>query len=189
MSLVYDPIGDDGFELCHPDNKSDFAAIDYLCDGTSRKATWRPIAMHLVRRDRGRILRKSDSPYLLSNSLIFRRSAMESLADLLEPHGEFLPLCCPDEELSLFNVTRVIDALDEEASTVSRLASGRIWMVDRYVFRATEIAGVDAFKIPNLRVSPTFISARIVHRWQSAHLRGLQFNRVWHDPTNSDAIP
>ncbi len=41
------------------------------------------------------------------------------------------------------------------------------------------ISGVDIFKIPSLRVSPTYVSERFVERVKAAGLRGLVFNKVW----------
>jgi hypothetical protein len=79
----------------------------------------------------------------------------------------------------MFNATRVIDALDESESSVARLASGRVFRISRYAFRPEAIANVDVFKIPNLRVSPTFVSERVVDVCASLKLRGVQFRRVW----------
>lgn len=58
--------------------------------------------------------------------------------------------------------------------------------VKRYVFRPDAIAGHDAFKISNLRVSPTFVSENFVTRWRNGGLSGLDFMQVW-PPTQKEA--
>ena len=49
----------------------------------------------------------------------------------------------------------------------------------KHVFRANVVAQASAFKIPNLRVSPTFVGERFVELWNSAGLKGLDFKKVW----------
>jgi len=41
------------------------------------------------------------------------------------------------------------------------------------------VADNEIFKIPSLRVSPTFVSHRFVDRWKESGLTGLEFERVW----------
>lgn len=45
--------------------------------------------------------------------------------------------------------------------------------------RPDVIGEIDIFKIPNLRVSPTFLSQRFVDRWKASGLTGLEFEQVW----------
>jgi hypothetical protein len=60
-----------------------------------------------------------------------------------------------------------------------RFSNGRIMRITRYAFRPEVVAGVDIFKLPSLRVSPTFVSEYFVKAWKAAGLRGLVFNKVW----------
>ncbi|NUQ78113.1 MAG: hypothetical protein HUU21_31665, partial [Polyangiaceae bacterium] len=120
--------------------------------------------------------------WLGAYALIFRRSAIEALGPMLREHGELLPLECPEAELWVYNPTRVIDALDEEASTIERFKSGRIMGIKRYVFKAHLIEGVDIFKLPNLRGHSTFVSHRFVDLWNESGLKGLEFTPVWSFP-------
>jgi len=82
----------------------------------------------------------------------------------------------------MYNPTRVIDALDEDASSVLRFSGGRIMRINRHVFRPEVVKGIDVFKIPNLRVSPTYVSQRFGDLWNSADLKGLEFKQVWARP-------
>lgn len=181
MISVLTPCGADGFELCQPRHAEDFETLNTGIAGNPRSQDWSPIEMRLVRKDRGRTLRASDAPWLGSHALIFRRAAARKLEDALLQYGELLPLKCTSsrEELLIFNVTRVVDALDEQHSTITRFSSGRIMAIDRFAFKEGMLEGVDVFKIPDLRVSPTFVSSRFVERWSASGLTGLDFLQVW----------
>lgn len=136
--------------------------------------------MRLVRVDRRRKLRRSDAPWFSADAPILRRTAVDALSDILRQHGELLPIDCPDAELWFYNCTRVVDALDVDASIVHRFDNGRIMRISKYAFHCDALAGIDIFKIPSLRVSPTFVSERVVERWTSAGLEGVDFSMVWH---------
>jgi hypothetical protein len=125
------------------------------------------------------MLTASDSPWLGAHALILRSPSVRVLEPLLLEYGELLPLACKEADLAIFNATRVVDALDEGSSSLSRFSGGRIMRATRYALVAEAIAGVEIFRIPNLRVSPTFLSERIVQTWHSAGLRGLEFRRIW----------
>jgi hypothetical protein len=176
---IYEPLSLDNYELCHPVKEDDFEAINLLINGTARHSTWKPIPMEIVREDEGQRLLESDSPWLGSHALIFRRRAADMLASLLQEHGELLPLQCNEADVVMYNPTRLIDALDEEASAVLRFQSGRIMRVNRYELRPQVVGDIDIFKLPSLRVSPTFVSERFVDLWNSSDLRGLEFKRIW----------
>jgi hypothetical protein len=178
-SGIYTPLGAEDCELCHPVDKKDFEQINISIDGTARQASWKPIRMRLIRQDEGRNLAYSDSPWLGSHAIIFRSSVLDTLGHLLQRYGEVLPVLCSGVDLWIFNPTNVIDALDEAASSVIHFGSGRIMMVERYVFKSDVVAGNEIFKIPLLRVSPTFVSHEFVDCWKESGLTGLEFKQVW----------
>lgn len=177
-TTLYVPLGAEGFEFCHPVKEGDFETLNAQIDGTQRGQTWSPRQMRLVREDEGNLLTESDSPWLGSHALIFRKRALERVGAFLEEHGELLPVSCPGADLAIFN-PRVVDALDEAASSVLRFSNGRIMRIMKHAFRADVVAETQAFKIPNLRVSPTFVGERFVELWNSAGLKGLDFQQVW----------
>ena len=179
MTEVFVPLSAQGFEFCYPEREEDFEVLNTLIDGTPRLATWRSPPMRLVREDEGKPLASSDSPWLGSHALIFRRHALGELEPLLLANGELLPLACSEPDLVIFNVTRVLDALDEQASALVRFSSGRIMQITRHAFRPDVVSGVDIFKIANLRMSSTYVSGRFVEKVKAAGLRGLVFNKVW----------
>ncbi len=82
----------------------------------------------------------------------------------------------------IYNPTRVLDALDEGASSVMRFDDGRIILIQRHVFRSDVVGESDIFTIPDERVSPTFFSHRFVDSWRASGLKGFEFKLVWASP-------
>lgn len=179
---IYKALGADGFELCHPINKDDYERISLEVNGTPRQAIWKPIPMRLIHEDEGKVLAMSDAPWVGSDAMIFRPTVVEVLGSLLREYGELLPLACSEADLVIYNPTRVLDALDDAASSVMRFSSGRVMLIQKHVFRSDVVGQNDLFKITKLRVSPTFFSHRFVDRWNASGLKGLEFNQVWDAP-------
>lgn len=179
---IYDAFGLDGYEDCHPVDENFERFYDQI-NGTPRQASWKPVPMRIYHKAGRKKLLRSDSPWLGAGGLIFRSSVLEALGPLLRQYGELLPLECSEADLWIYNPTRVIDALDEEASTIRRFTSGRIMGIDRYVFKAHLLDGIDIFKLPNLRAHATFLSHRFVDQWTKSGLRGLEFRQVWAPPS------
>jgi hypothetical protein len=88
-------------------------------------------------------------------------------------------LDCNQAELVLFNPLRMIDALDETASTLKRFRSGGIMHIQTYAFQASAIKDTQLFKIPNLHPSPLFAGEEFVKHWHDAGLRGSAFRQIW----------
>ena len=179
---VYVPSGMDGYELCHPIKECDFETINTGVRGEPRAQDWKPIAFEICHEDEGKRLLPSDCPWLGSNALIFRGDVAATLGPMLQGVGEFLPLECSEAELVVYNPTQVIAALDEDASALTRFADGRVMVVKSYAFKTALVADLDAFKILNLRVSPTFVSQRFVDLWSANNFKGLEFKCVWESP-------
>jgi len=178
---IYDSCGLDRYELCHPVDENFERFYDQI-NGTPRQASWKPVPMQIFHEDEGKQFLRSDSPWLGDHALIFRPSVLEALGPLLREYGELLPLECSETDLWVYNPTRVIDALDEEASSIHRFRSGKIMRIQRYVFKAHLLHGIDIFKLPNRRVEPTFVSHRFVDLWTESGLKGLEFTQVWAPP-------
>ena len=81
-------------------------------------------------------LPKGDFPSFVGSVLVMSRRAVEALHDLLTQNGRLLPVVCDKDEYFVFNVTRLVDALDKPNSQVSRSDDGRIFNVHKYSFRA-----------------------------------------------------
>jgi hypothetical protein len=176
---VYSVGRGEGYELCHPLDPDDFERINTLINGTERLPGWSPIPMRIIRKDEGKPLQESDSPWLGSHALIFRKAAIDPLKLVLEANGELLPLDAANVELRMYNPRHVVDALDETSSEVIRFSSGRIMMINRYVLKPEVIRTLAIFKLSCLRVSPTFVHQGFVDQWMASRLKGLHFREVW----------
>jgi len=176
---VYLPIGLDGYELCAPTRPQDFERLNREIDGRPRAESWNPIIVKVIAQEGGVPLQRSDAPWLGSHALILGEAAVEIMHPLISANCELLPLTCRDRKLVVCNASLAAEALDEQASTATRFDDGRIMMIDKYVFRGDQVRKADIFKIPNLRVSPTFVGDRFVERWAAAGLSGLAFKKVW----------
>ena len=170
-------------ELCHPAHSVDFDIFSDMVNGFTRSKEWEPIEVEIIHEDESGKLCYSDAPWLGSHAPIFRRRTLSLLEDLLRGHGEFLPLACEEEDLYVFNVTRLINALDVQNSTVSRFSSGKLMRITQYSFHEDRLHGAVLFKIPDLRVSPVFCSQIFVDSWRSAGFTGLDFPLIWRSPT------
>jgi len=67
---IYDPLHAKDFEYCHPVNHDDFETLNVRLNGTPRGDTWRSPQMKMVRMDRRKKLKVSDSPWLGTPHLI-----------------------------------------------------------------------------------------------------------------------
>jgi hypothetical protein len=172
---VYDPIGMERIELCLPVGEGASLKFGSLFRGKAQSENWVPPKMELHSEDEGKKLGYSDAPTVNSEALIFRPSVVAAMGDMLRQYGELLPLDCPGEDLVVYNVTRLIDALDEERSVLRRLESGVLYMIECPAFRPEVVEGVDIFKIPQMGAGTIYVSHRFVDLWQASKLHGLNF--------------
>jgi hypothetical protein len=173
----------EGYEWINTIDPSDYETF-FSFDGSSLAAHWRPVNVRRVRADKCHAFMASDFPWLGSSTLVLRRRARDVLAPILAAHGEILPLETDDDvELSVFNVTTVLDALDLEHSSVMLIPkTDKIMRVKKAAFHTPLLRGVDIFRLPH-RASPTYLSRRFVDVANGAALVGLDFNLVWSDPS------
>jgi hypothetical protein len=178
---VFEPVGQEGYELAQPTDPRDFELMNSMIDGRTRRHGWRPVKAVLIRFDEtGRARAESDAPWLGSHALVMKQAAFDAMEPLIGTHSERLDLDCDEARLVVVNPIHLVDALDEPRSEVDRLEpSGRVWRVGRYEFRPERIQSLPIFKITSLRVSPTFVSEAFVARWIGAGLQGLRFEQVW----------
>ena len=116
-------------------------------DGTPMEGRWTDVAFTWDPETAG--LPKGDYPFLMLGLPIFTRRAIEDLGDLLEGNGEIIPTTCEGDQIFFFNVTRIIDALDESDSEVIRFDDcSDVMYIDRYAFFAAKLVESTIFKIP-----------------------------------------
>jgi hypothetical protein len=133
-----------------------------------------------------------DYPYLAgfcsSLAPIFSQKAADALSDLLEGNGELLPLVCDFAQYYAFNVTREVEALDEERSEFkldSELYDNPeddpdFMLVTRFMFHPERVADLSIFHLPNRhRHCIPLVTDRFVQRVQEANLKGFAFKLLW----------
>ncbi len=127
-----------------------------------------------------RRLPKGDFPSLIPNVPVFSPRAVETLRDLLEGNGEILPVMSSGDRYFLFNVTRVIDALDEPNSEVIRFEGcSKVLNIRSHSFYEEKLFGMVVFKIPQVVTMDVFVADPFVERVHSAGLKGFWFPLVW----------
>jgi hypothetical protein len=166
----------EGFEWLLPVNRDDNELLVF--DGTPRAASWRPIKMkRLTRDDTGNPLAPNDFPP--GCEMAVSSAAKTLLGPVLEEAGELLPLDCPDGDFWALNVTRLVDALDEEQSELLRSSqTGRILMIHRYSFRSNCL-GPEIFKLPQAARAYIYVTEAFVNRVRATPLKGLDFKLLW----------
>jgi hypothetical protein len=126
-----------------------------------------------------RKLPKGDTPSLHATVPVFNSKAVKALGDLLKSRGELLPITCQGEPLFLFNVTRLIEALDEENCELERFDDGRILDIDRHAFFSHKLIGETIFKLRQDPLGWAYVTDPFVERVKSAGLKGFKFPPVW----------
>jgi hypothetical protein len=187
--LIYKYMRTKGYEMLTWADDDGYDRLDRL-NGTPQGKKWKPIRVQRVRATRREANRSSDAPFVfMSGVLVFRRSAVDALRDILETHGELLPL--EDEggvELFVYN-PRALEALDHERTRGSRDKRGRIELPNNHVFIHSVVEGIDVFKQAQKRGGNIYLSDRFVQRWKQAKLKGLDFILAWDSDLPPEAQP
>jgi hypothetical protein len=166
----------EGFQWLLPTIKGESLKMRF--DGTSRVGSWVPVSVARLRVwEDGSTLAPGDFPP--GSGFVLSRAAREMLGPCLQESGELLPLDCPDGEFWTLNVTRLVDALDEEGSEVLRASdTGEILMIHRHRFRAERL-GPEIFKLSQTPRGLIYFTEAFVHRVRATSLKGLDFKLVW----------
>jgi len=157
-------------------NSEEVVEFNRLFNGTTLKRVWtgKEEFEFVPRR-----LPKGDTPGLSTHIPVFSARAVHLLVDILKGNGELLPISCDGQKYFLYNVTRIIDALDEPHCELERLRSGRIMDVVRYSFFQEKVTGTNVFKIPQAVLKDVFVTDLFVKRVRTAGLTGFKFRSVW----------
>jgi hypothetical protein len=148
--------------------------------GAPVASTWQPLPAEWITEGKQRRKARSDFP-ILGSTPTFSARAVDALLDVLVPFGELLPLTGEATGFFVYNVTRIIPALDEEQSSLVRFDSGGIMMVSRYVFHAARVREEVVFKVPNIHMT-VFATEVLVRRAKEAGLTGFDLPAVWAPP-------
>jgi hypothetical protein len=171
-----------------PDNDHfpNFALVDESAgpifrrfDGTPIGVDWRPLDISAEDTDDELALLGDHA--LLGTIPVFSERAVAALGDVLRRNGELLSLIYSRQSCLAFNVLTICDALDSSRSKVVRFSSGRVMLVDEFVFMPERLQGLTIFKIPELLRATVFVTDDFAHRVRSAGLNGFVFREVWRE--------
>lgn len=154
-------------------------AIYHRFDGTPLGAAWKELAIHAADEPDERAQLPDFA--LLGLVPVFSEQAVNALRDILEANGELLPLQHARRKYFAYNVTTVLDALDEERSRVSRFSDGGIMSIEGYVFRPGALSEAVIFKIPQLPGAFVYVTEVFADRVRQAELLGFVFRQIWTD--------
>ncbi len=177
-----------GYEILHCVDSEGWEIFRSL-NGKPIAKKWKPLPVRRVRMSLREGFRPSDSPYCGSHVLIFRRSAVDALREILDADGELLPL--EDEggiELFAYN-PRALDALDQVLSKGPRDENGKLESATRPVFIPSIVQGIDIFKLAVERAGDIYVSDRFLARWKQAKLKGLDFKLAWDSDLPAEQQP
>jgi hypothetical protein len=111
---------------------------------------------------------------------------VDALQDILDAHGELLPVETDDGvEIVVFNTRFYIDALDMERSEIDRIEGTEAVTIRKYVFIEPMIRGIDIFRMP-FGWRQNYFSDRFVARVKAAKLKGTEFIKLW---SSDDQLP
>lgn len=155
----------------------------FVFEGDSRMKGWIAPQMAWILDEQGDAKRAiTDCPNFVSGVPVLSARAVAALGPLLADVGELLSLDFAPHSYYAVNVTRVIDALDEQQSEVVRFpSSGRIMTVNSFAFRRPAVANQAVFKEFRLARSSVFVLDAFVEAVTQARLTGFVFTRIWSD--------
>ncbi|MBK9258446.1 MAG: hypothetical protein IPM54_01265 [Polyangiaceae bacterium] len=178
MTAIYGTLNAKGYEIVTCESYDDIRQLADL-GGTSRKGDWTPARVERTRPSRRGGNKPADLPQS-SFAFIMRRPAVDALQDIIDTHGEVLPLATTDNvELFVFNPRFVIDAFDRERSTYEQIPGTSTLWIRKYVFIESAIRGIDIFRMPIPGAHSLFFSDRFVERVKAAKLKGTDFIKLW----------
>jgi hypothetical protein len=164
--------------------EDDWVRLRDKFEGAPMASTWEPLLVEILRDRVHRNRPRSDFPSLDGVIPVFSERAIAAMRDLLEPRGEILPLRCHEGTYFAYNVTRVIDALDETRSELERFDDGRVMWIDRPAFFPDRLAGEVIFKIPQSRAR-VFVTDPFAQRVHERGLAGFALRPVWSGPAGA----
>lgn len=149
--------------------------IDSL-NGESKINNYTPIKVKKINK-KGNLLNVT---YLTSGLLVIDEQTVSVLKKYIDLYGELLPLDLKekDKQLYIFNVTNVVDCLDEEKSEL-RIFTNCIGNVRKPVFKKELIGSNAIFKIPRHGIGFTFINDNLKEYIEKSNLEGFNFKLVW----------
>jgi hypothetical protein len=122
-----------------------------------------------------------------TDPMVLSRRALDVLLPHIGNLGQVLPLAFDEAEYAFFNITNVVDALDEAKSKLKYFSDGGFHRVLRYAFKPEVVRDQLMFKIPQQPGGFAFVTDRFVEIVRANGLTGFGFEKKWTDEVNQEA--
>ena len=159
-------------------SSADILDMDPLRRHEAITAEWTPPVAEIIPAPSGSP-KLPDHPYLIAHVPCFSATAVQSLFGSLRAHGRLWPVQTPQGAFYAYQVTRVVAALDVDASSFLRYPDGNVFLITSHVFRRDPVAGATIFRMPYQHVSATYVTQQFVETVQRTQLTGFTFHQVW----------
>jgi len=110
---------------------------------------------------------------------MFSERAKQVLEPYIGKSGQWLKLECDESPYWLFNVTNVIDALDESKSELLRFADGKVLRIARFAFHPERLRDQMIFGVSQRPLAHNLVTDEFVRLAEHHKLTGFEFKRVW----------
>ncbi|MEW6706036.1 MAG: DUF1629 domain-containing protein [Pseudomonadota bacterium] len=112
---------------------------------------------------------------------VFSERAKQVLGPHIDSLGQWLKLECDEAPYWLFNITNVVDALDEQKSELLRFDSGKVMRIARFAFYPERVRGQFMFTVPQRPGVHNLVTDEFVKLVQQHKLTGFNFKLLWTD--------
>ena len=126
------------------------------------------------------VSRRKGEYHATGGAHFFSATALAKLQPFLEIAGEALPVEIEGrtEPFYRFWVTKQVDCLDRERSTIAQSHPDAFGVVMRPVFLEEAWDGSDVFRLPGDPIATCYVSERFVERCLMNRIKGAEFLRV-----------
>ncbi len=133
---------------------------------------------------------ETDFPELgAAGAVVFSDWSTAAFETMLTDAGYFIDARVPAHKAyKIFICERVIDALDQQRSSLTRFSDGDVWDVMRYELRPELLHGMDVFRLEHRRAR-LFVSDRFKAVAGSYGLTGFVFQEIWSSETGGVTLP
>ena len=178
---IYDLSPIDDALLFSADVQHQLTVLRPLGRGQSYEGHWVPLPVWPLKKPRKRRtepLCDLSSVAAMSSLPVLSARARQCFEPILEPYAQWLPLAFDDEPRWLLNSLRVIEALDEPRSQITRFDDGRVSGIETYAFVESQVADEWLFKVATFPYL-VLVTDRFRDLVMRSGLTGFHFQPVW----------
>jgi len=116
---------------------------------------------------------------------VFSDRAKNILGPHIDSLGQWLRLECSEEPYWLFNITNVVNAMDESRSELLRFAHGGVMRIARFAFDPERLRGQLVFTPSQRPSAHNLVTDEFVKLVEQHKLTGFHFKLLWSDEEGS----